>query len=431
MKIYKQPNKQELIHLLQRPATQKSAKKEKLVTTILQTVKEQGDEALYQYAKEFDKVDLKSLIVDANEVELAVKQVSADLKNAINLAYKNIYKFHKAQVIDTSRIETTSGVFCWRKQVAIDKVGLYIPGGSAPLFSTVLMLGIPAQIAGCKTVILCTPPDKNGDIAPEILYTAQLLGINSIFKVGGAQAIAAMAFGTESIPQVYKIFGPGNSYVTLAKTLVQKEGIAIDMPAGPSELMVVCDDTSQANFIAADLLSQAEHGPDSQVILVSTDVKIAQKVEKEVVKQLAVLPRKEIAAGALENSKFLIVSTKEEALKIIDQYAPEHLILCGKDTNFYAANLSNAGSVFLGDYAPESAGDYASGTNHTLPTNGYAKVSGGVSLDAFVKNITFQKMSKIGLKNIGKSIELMAEAEGLQAHKNAVSIRLKSIENDI
>ncbi|MFK5889820.1 MAG: histidinol dehydrogenase [Flavobacteriaceae bacterium] len=431
MQIYNTSNSIDLEKLLSRPKSQQSAEKEKLVATILQTVKEQGDTALYQYAKDFDKATLKSLIVGTSEIDLAVKQVSVNLKKAINQAYKNIFKFHKAQEIDTSRIETTSGVFCWRKQVAIDKVGLYIPGGSAPLFSTVLMLGIPAQIAGCKEVILCTPPDKKGTIAPEILYTAQLLGINTIYKVGGAQAIAAMAFGTESIPQVYKIFGPGNSYVTLAKTLVQKEGIAIDMPAGPSELMVVCDDTSQANFIAADLLSQAEHGPDSQVILVSTDAKITQKVEKEVGIQLKVLPRKPIAAQALENSKIIIVSTKEEALSIVDKYAPEHLILCGQDSNFYAANLSNAGSVFLGDYAPESAGDYASGTNHTLPTNGYARVSGGVSLEAFTKQITFQKISKNGLKNIGKTVEIMAEAEGLQAHKNAVSIRLKSIENDI
>jgi len=431
MQIYNTSNNKELEKLLQRPKSQQSVEKEQLVTTILQTVKKKGDKALFKYAKEFDKVTLKSLIVLESEIEAAIKQVSTDLKKAIKLAYKNIYKFHKAQVIETSRIETTTGVFCWRKQVGIDKVGLYIPGGSAPLFSTVLMLGIPAQIAGCKKVILCTPPDKNGNIAPEILYTAQLLGINTIFKVGGAQAIAAMAFGTENVPQVYKIFGPGNSYVTLAKTLVQKEGIAIDMPAGPSELMVVCDATANSTFIAADLLSQAEHGPDSQVILVATDIKIAQSVENKVAKQLAVLPRKEIASLALENSKILIVSSKEEALKIIDLYAPEHLILCGIDTTFYAANLSNAGSVFLGDYTPESAGDYASGTNHTLPTNGYARVSGGVSLDAFVKNITFQKISKRGIKNIGKSIEVMAAAEGLQAHKNAVSIRLKSIDNDI
>jgi len=431
MKIYSQPDNKTLKVLLQRPVNQQSAEKEKLVATILQTVKEQGDTALYQYAKDFDKVSLKSLIVETSEIEAAVKQVPNNLKMAINQAYKNIFKFHKAQVIDTSRIETTTGVFCWRKQVAIDKVGLYIPGGSAPLFSTVLMLGIPAQIAGCKEVVLCTPPDKKGAIAPEILYTAQLLGINTIYKVGGAQAIAAMAFGTETIPQVYKIFGPGNSYVTLAKTLVQKEGIAIDMPAGPSELMVVCDGTANPEFMAADLLSQAEHGPDSQVILVCTDVLMAKKVEKEVDTQLKVLPRKAIVAQALENSKIIIVSTKEAALNIIDQYAPEHLILCGQDTNFYAANLSNAGSVFLGDYTPESAGDYASGTNHTLPTNGYAKVSGGVSLEAFTKQITFQKISKNGLRNIGNTIEIMAEFEGLQAHKNAVSIRLKSIENDI
>jgi histidinol dehydrogenase len=431
MKIYRQPDNKTLEALLQRPVSQQSAEKEKLVATILQTVKDKGDKALYQYAKDFDKVTLKSLIVETSEMEAAVKQVPDNLKMAINQAYKNIFKFHKAQEIDTSRIETTTGVFCWRKQVAIDKVGLYIPGGSAPLFSTVLMLGIPAQIAGCKEVVLCTPPDKKGTIAPEILYTAKLLGINTIYKVGGAQAIAAMAYGTATVPQVYKIFGPGNSYVTLAKTLVQKEGVAIDMPAGPSELMVVCDATANPAFVAADLLSQAEHGPDSQVILVCTDAFMAEKVKKEVAAQLKVLPRKTMAAQALKNSKIIIVSTKKQALEIINSYAPEHLILCGKDTGFYTVNVVNAGSVFIGDYAPESAGDYASGTNHTLPTNGYAKVSGGVSLEAFVKNITFQKMSKRGLKNIGKSIEIMAAAEGLQAHKNAVSIRLKSIENDI
>ncbi len=431
MKIYTQPDDKALKVLLNRPQSQLTVEKELQVANILKTVKANGDKALFQYAETFDKVKLASLVVRKSNIETAVKCVPEALKRAINVAYKNIYKFHKAQVLDTARIETTTGVFCWRKQVAIDKVGLYIPGGTAPLFSTVLMLGIPAQIAGCKEIVLCTPPNNEGNIAPEILYVANLLAIDKIYKVGGAQAIAAMAYGTETVLQVYKIFGPGNSYVTLAKTLVQKEGVAIDMPAGPSELMVVCDAAANPDFVAADLLSQAEHGHDSQVILVTTDALMAEKVKKEVEVQLKVLPRKTIATQALENSKIIIVSTKEEALIIIDTYAPEHLILCGEDTNFYATNLSNAGSVFLGDYSPESAGDYASGTNHTLPTNGYAKVSGGVSLEAFVKNITFQKMSKMGLKNIGKSIEIMAAAEGLQAHKNAVSIRLKSIENDI
>lgn len=431
MKIYKLPNTQVLETLLRRPESQNTAEKEALVATILKTVKAKGDAALYQYTKAFDKVDLTSLLVEKSEIEAAVLQIPYDLKQAINHAYQNIYKFHKAQEIAPIRIETARGVFCWRKQVAIDKVGLYIPGGSAPLFSTVLMLGIPAQIAGCKTVILCTPPDKNGTIAPEILYTANLLGIDKIFKVGGAQAIAAMAFGTESIPQVYKIFGPGNSFVALAKTLVQKEGVAIDMLAGPSELMVVCDAHANAAFVAADLLSQAEHGADSQVLLVCTDLDFVSAVVTEIKKQLAVLPRQAIAVQALENSKMIYVKTKIEALNIIDQYAPEHLILCGKDALYYAENVSNAGSVFLGDYSCESAGDYASGTNHTLPTNGFARVSGGVALESFVKQISFQKISAKGIQNIGKTIEVMAAAEGLEAHKNAVSIRLKTIKNEL
>lgn len=431
MKIYKQPNNKVLKKLLQRPESQNVAEKEALVADILKQVKTNGDAALYQFEKAFDKVDLTSLIVEVYEIEVAVTKIPNSLKQAIDQAYQNIYKFHKAQEILPTRVETAAGVFCWRKQVAIDKVGLYIPGGSAPLFSTVLMLGIPAQIAGCKTVILCTPPDKNGNIAPEILYTANLLGIVKIFKVGGAQAIAAMAFGTESISKVYKIFGPGNSYVTLAKVLVQKAGVAIDMPAGPSELMVVCDDSAQAAFVASDLLSQAEHGPDSQVLLVSTDFNFLSKIAAEINKQLAVLPRQAIAAQALQNSKMIFVNNRNKALKIINDYAPEHLILCGNDESFYADNVQNAGSIFLGAYAPESAGDYASGTNHTLPTNGYAKVSGGVALESFVKQISFQKLSATGLQNIGKTVEIMAEAEGLEAHKNAVSIRLKTIKNEL
>lgn len=431
MKIYKQPNNEVLQKLLQRPESQNTTEKETLVADILKQVKTDGDAALYQFAKAFDKVDLTSLIVEDYEIKLAIDKIPKNLKQAINQAYQNIYKFHKAQEIMPIRVETVPGVFCWRKQVAIDKVGLYIPGGSAPLFSTVLMLGIPAQIAGCKTVILCTPPDKNGMIAPEILYTANLLGIDKIFKVGGAQAIAAMAFGTESIPQVYKIFGPGNSYVTLAKTSVQKAGVAIDMPAGPSELMVVCDNSANASFVAADLLSQAEHGPDSQVLLVCTDFDFLSEVTTEINNQLAVLPRQAIATQALKNSKMIFVNDKTEALNVIDQYAPEHLILCGKDELYYAEKVQNAGSVFLGNYAPESAGDYASGTNHTLPTNGYAKVSGGVALESFVKQISFQKLTAKGIQNIGRTIEVMATAEGLEAHKNAVSIRLKNIKNEL
>jgi len=427
MQIFNEPNIAELELLLQRPKSQQSAEKELQVATILKTVKAQGDSALYQYAEAFDQVELTSLMVTKAEIEYAINQISAPLKQAINKAYQNIYKFHKAQEVVSTRVETTRGVFCWRKQVAIEKIGLYIPGGSAPLFSTVLMLGIPAQIAGCKTVILCTPPNKNGLIAPEILYTAQLLGISNIFKVGGAQAIAAMAFGTESIPKVYKIFGPGNSYVTLAKTLVQKEGIAIDMPAGPSELMVVCDKSANAAFVASDLLSQAEHGTDSQVILVATDSDFLKMVACEIKIQLPKLSRIAIAEQSLQNSKMIAVKDKKEALKIINQYAPEHLIICGKDSLYYADNVRNAGSVFIGDYSPESAGDYASGTNHTLPTNGYARVSGGVALEAFVKQISFQKLSAKGLQNIGNTIEIMAQAEGLDAHKNAVTIRLKSL----
>lgn len=431
MQIFNQPNIAELEQLLQRPKSQQSAEKELQVATILNTVKAQGDSALYQYAKAFDQVELTYLMVTKAEIEFAVNQISEPLKQAINKAYQNIYKFHKAQEVVSARVETTRGVFCWRKQVAIEKIGLYIPGGSAPLFSTVLMLGIPAQIAGCKTVILCTPPNKNGLIAPEILYTAQLLGISTIFKVGGVQAIAAMAFGTESIPKVYKIFGPGNSYVTLAKTLVQKEGIAIDMPAGPSELMVVCDKSANAAFVASDLLSQAEHGADSQVILVATDSEFLKLVACEIKIQLPKLSRKAIAEQSLQNSKMIAVKDKKEALKIINKYAPEHLIICGKDSLYYTDKVRNAGSVFIGDYSPESAGDYASGTNHTLPTNGYARVSGGVALEAFVKQISFQKLSAKGLQNIGNTIEIMAQAEGLDAHKNAVTIRLKSFKNEL
>ncbi|MCF6212830.1 MAG: histidinol dehydrogenase [Flavobacteriaceae bacterium] len=431
MNIYKNPDNGILKKLLERPKSHNTFEKEQLVGTILQAVKTQGDAALYQYAKDFDKVTLKSFLVGKNEIKAAVGQVSNSLKRAIKQAYKNIDKFHKAQKVELAQVETTTGVFCWRKQVAINKVGLYIPGGSAPLFSTVLMLGIPAKIAGCKNIILCTPPNNLGEIPPEILYTANLLGIDKIFKVGGAQAIAAMAFGTESIPQVYKIFGPGNSYVTLAKTLVQKEGIAIDMPAGPSELMVMCDATANSAFVASDLLSQAEHGIDSQVILLCTDCDFIKDVQLQLTTQLEQLPRKTIAQKALENSKLIYVDSKEIAIKIANYYAPEHLIVCGNDVQFYVDNIQNAGSVFIGDYSPESAGDYASGTNHTLPTSGYARVSGGVFLEAFVKNITFQKISKIGLKNLGKTIEIMAEAEGLQAHKNAISIRLKFLKNDI
>jgi len=354
--------------------------------------------------------------------------VSVELKKAINIAKSNIEKFHKAQKTENVIVETTAGVQCWQEKRPITNVGLYIPGGTAPLFSTVLMLAIPASIAGCKEIVLCSPPDINGNINPAILYAAKLCGVTKIYKVGGIQAIAGMTFGTETIPKVSKIFGPGNQFVTVAKQLSTKFGVAIDMPAGPSELLVFADDSANAAFIASDLLSQAEHGIDSQVILVSTSKEILEFVISEIQDQLIELPRKEIAKQAISNSKLIYVENKETALELINKYAPEHFIICTKEDEYFIENIENAGSVFIGNYTPESAGDYASGTNHTLPTNGFSKAYSGVNLDSFLKSITFQKISKEGLRNIGKSIEIMAEAEGLQAHKNAVSIRLKSLE---
>jgi histidinol dehydrogenase len=354
--------------------------------------------------------------------------VSKELKSAINIAKSNIEKFHQAQKTERVEVETTNGVFCWQEKRPIERVGLYIPGGTAPLFSTVLMLVVPARIAGCKEIVLCTPPNKEGKIANEILYVAKLCGVNKIFKVGGIQAIAGLTFGTESIPQVYKIFGPGNQFVTVAKQLATKFGVAIDMPAGPSELLVVADDTANASYVASDLLSQAEHGSDSQVILVSTSKNLINKVQSEIAKQLKDLPRKEIAEKAISNSKLIYMESDSNAMDLINDYGPEHFIICTKNEDYYIENLINAGSVFIGNYTPESAGDYASGTNHTLPTNGFSKAYSGVNLDSFSKSITFQKISKVGLKNIGNTIELMAEAEGLRAHKNAVSIRLKDLD---
>jgi histidinol dehydrogenase len=368
---------------------------------------------------------LDDILVSKEEVETALKQVSEDLKQAIDTAYFNIFKFHQHQQQKPEIIETTAGVQCWRKSVGIEKVGLYIPGGSAPLFSTVLMLAIPAVIAGCKEIIICTPPNKDGNIHPVILYVANLMGLHKIYKVGGAQAIAAMAYGTETIQQVYKIFGPGNQYVTAAKQLINKDGIAIDMPAGPSEVLVIGDDEARPDFIAADLLSQAEHGADSQVIFVTTDEAYLNLVHFAIDQQLQGLPRKEIAQKALANSKLILVKDLSEAIALSNFYAPEHLILQTKNAEELAEDVTNAGSVFIGHYSPESAGDYASGTNHTLPTNGFAKAYSGVSLDSFVKKITFQKISKEGLQNLGNTIEIMAEHEELMAHKNAVSIRLK------
>ncbi|MES1218824.1 MAG: histidinol dehydrogenase [Bacteroidota bacterium] len=423
MQIYKYPEKESWGDLLKRPAID-SLSLEKKVRKILDTVKKKGDKAVKKYSKEFDGVAVKKLLVSEKEIKEAEKLINPALKEAIAVAKNNIEKFHAAQLQPVEIIETMPGVKCWRKNVAIEKVGLYIPGGTAPLFSTILMLGIPAKIAGCKEIILCSPPDKEGKLNPAILYAASLVGVTKIFKAGGVQAIGAMAFGTETIPQVYKIFGPGNQYVTCAKQLVQQSGIAIDMPAGPSEVAVYADETANAAYVAADLLSQAEHGADSQVLLVSSQLSIVKKVKEEVARQLDKLPRKELAEKALENSKIILVNTDDEAIELLNEYAPEHLILSCKDADALADKVINAGSVFIGNYSPESVGDYASGTNHTLPTNGHAKTYSGVSIDSFVKKITYQKLSEEGLKNIGHSVIAMAEAEGLEAHAEAVRVRL-------
>ena len=428
MKTIKYPSRKNWAELLKRPAFD-VASLEATVSSVLAEVKQNGDAAVRKYTLQFDKVEIGNLVVTQEEFDSAEKNISEELKNAIQLAKSNIEKFHIAQKEEVEIIETVKGVKCWRKSVGIEKVGLYIPGGSAPLFSTILMLGVPAKIAQCNEIVLCTPPDKNGNINPAILHTAKLIGIEKVYKIGGVQAIAAMAYGTETVPKVYKIFGPGNQYVTCAKQLINKEGSAIDMPAGPSEVAVLADETCVPEFVAADLLSQAEHGTDSQVILVSDSGSVIEKVQNEILKQLELLPRKEIALKALENSKAFLVKNKNEAIDLLNEYAPEHLIIACKDDEQLAGKVINAGSVFLGNYSCESAGDYASGTNHTLPTNGYAKAYSGVSLDSFVKKITFQKLSKEGIQDIGNAIELMAEAEGLDAHKNAVTIRLKSIDS--
>jgi len=424
MQLIKFPERNSRTEILTRPTIDNSSL-EKTVSEILLEVKTNGDAAVRKYSKKFDGIELSDLLVREKEFSEAAKSISAELKLGIDLAKSNIEKFHLSQKEEVKIIETTKGVQCWRKSIAIEKVGLYIPGGTAPLFSTILMLGIPAKIVGCKEIVLCTPPNKDGKINPVILFAAQLIGISKIFKIGGAQAVAAMSYGTESVLKVHKIFGPGNQYVTCAKQLVNKEGIAIDMPAGPSEVAILADDSCIPEFVAADLLSQAEHGTDSQVILVSDNEQVIVKVQKEIETQLEKLPRKEIAKQALKNSKAILVKTKNEAIELLNEYAPEHLIIVCKDEESTAEKIINAGSVFLGNYSCESAGDYASGTNHTLPTNGYAKAYSGVSLDSFVKKITFQKLSQQGLQNIGSAIELMAEAEGLQAHKNAVTIRIK------
>ncbi|GAB3813771.1 histidinol dehydrogenase [Pontibacter rugosus] len=410
------PAKDTWAELVKRP-TKNLEELEPGIQATFDLVKEQGDDALLQLAEKFDGVQLQSLLVTEQEIAAAELKVPQELKEAILQAYSNIQLFHTQQAEPVKQVETMLGVTCWRKSIPIEKVGLYIPGGTAPLFSTLLMLGVPARIAGCKELVLCTPPSKDGNIHPAILYTASLLGVTRIIKAGGAQAIAAMAFGTESVPAVYKIFGPGNQYVTVAKQLVSKAGVAIDLPAGPSEVLVMADETANPAFVAADLLSQAEHGADSQVVLLTTSENVLQKVEQELQAQLEVLPRKEFAAKALSNSLGVVLQSLDEMLDFSNLYAPEHLILSVSNFEEFLDGITNAGSVFLGHFTPEAAGDYASGTNHTLPTNGYARAYSGVSLDSFVKKVTFQYITREGLQNIGKTIETMAEAEGLKLTK--------------
>ena len=424
IKVIKYPTKEDWREIVKRPVFE-NVSLEKTVKKILDKVKEKGDKAVRKYAKDFDGVKLKKLAVVEKEIKAAENLLSGELKEAIKQARSNIEKFHRSQLEDVRVIETMPGINCWRRSVGIERVGIYIPGGTAPLFSTVLMLAIPAGIAGCKEIILCTPPSKDGSVDAAILYTANLCGVTKIFKVGGVQAIAAMAYGTESIPKVFKIFGPGNQYVTTAKQLIQKDGIAIDMPAGPSEVLVIADETADPEFVAADLLSQAEHGADSQVILLTTSIQVVEKVQQCVNEQLKVLPRKEITGKALANSKIVLLNSIEDAIDLSNLYAPEHLILACQQAEELTGKLISAGSVFIGNYSPESVGDYASGTNHTLPTNGYAAMYSGVSTDSFVKKITFQKLTKEGLENIGTTVMQMAAGEGLDAHKNAVAIRLK------
>lgn len=423
MQIIRYPEKKDWIALLKRPVYDVSDL-EKKVAKILGNVRKKGDKSLFKYTRKFDGVVLESLQVSPDELNEAVEQIPVELKKAIELAAANIENFHRFQVQSPEWIVTMPGIMCSRKALPIEKVGLYIPGGTAPLFSTILMLGIPAKLAKCREVILCSPPGSDGKLHPAILFAAQHVGISRIYKLGGVQAIGAMAYGTETIPNVFKIFGPGNQFVTYAKQMVQRDGIAIDLPAGPSEVAIFADSDADPSFVAADLLSQAEHGSDSQVLLVSDDELCVENVQYEIQKQLTELPRKDIAIKALANSKTMLVKDRDEAMDILNEYAPEHLILACNNADEMAEKVTNAGSVFIGHYSPESVGDYASGTNHTLPTNGYAKAYSGVSVDSFVKKITYQKLSKEGLQQIGKAVEVMAEAEGLHAHKNAVTIRM-------
>jgi histidinol dehydrogenase len=429
MKVIKYPERKDWADLVKRPAIDEKSIR-KIVKPIIKKVRQKGDKALRRFTYEYDNVELDQILFTPSELEEAKDLIKPELKEAIHIATENIEKFHTAQRENTLEIETSAGVICRRKSIPIEKVGLYVPGGSAPLFSTILMLGIPARIAGCKQVVMCTPCNRNGEIPPVILYSAKLVGIEIIARVGGAQAIAAMAFGTKSVPGVDKIFGPGNQFVTAAKQIVSQQGTAIDMPAGPSELAVIADDTAVPEFVAADLLSQAEHGIDSQVLLITTSEKMLDKVKKNLIEQRAELPRKHIVQKSLENARLILVKNIEEAMELSNSYAPEHLILAVDNEEIAAESVVNAGSVFLGNYSPESAGDYASGTNHTLPTYGYARAYSGVSLESFMKKITYQKLTEAGLSDLGPTIMSMASAEKLEAHKKAVSIRLKHIQEN-
>jgi histidinol dehydrogenase len=426
MRTYNNPDRKDWPSLCKRPSLELEFL-DSTVRNILNRVKTSGDDALREFALRYDKVKLDSLEVTKEEIENASATISKELKTAIDTAANNIRKFHESQRRDFQKVETTKGVTCWRKALPIDRAGIYIPGGTAPLFSTVLMLAIPASIAGCREVILCSPPDASGSISPAIVYTAFKAGVNRMFKVGGAQAIGAMAYGTQTIPSVNKIFGPGNQYVTKAKQIVNEDGLAIDMPAGPSEVLVIADTKSNAAYVAADLLSQAEHGRDSQVVLLAFSEETVTKVNKEIDAQIATLPRKEIAKDALNNSLAIVMKSEEEAMDFVNEYAPEHLIINTENAEQLAGSVRNAGSVFIGEWSPESVGDYASGTNHTLPTNGFAKAYSGVSLESFQKYITFQALTRDGLANLGPAVEVMAEAEDLIAHKRSISVRLKDL----
>ncbi|HWI92615.1 MAG TPA: histidinol dehydrogenase [Flavisolibacter sp.] len=424
MEIILKPERRDWRQLLQRPYVDNRSVMDS-VQQILNAVNQHGDEAVRSFTKKFDGVELANFLVSEDEIKQACDNLSSELKKAITQAQLNIEKFHRTQLSRADIIETMPGVQCWRKNVGIEKVGLYVPGGTAPLFSTVLMLAIPAKLAGCKEIILCTPCNKDGKVHPAVLFSAQLVGVDKVYKVGGAQAIAAMAYGTETITPVYKIFGPGNQYVTVAKQLIQMQGISIDMPAGPSEVCVMADETANASYVAADLLSQAEHGADSQVLLVSNDPEVVDKIQVELKKQLDQLPRKDIAEKALNNSKSIVISNIDEAIDLVNEYAAEHLIISWAGADGIAERITNAGSVFIGNHSPESVGDYASGTNHTLPTNGFARMYSGVSIDSYVKKITYQKLSQEGLNGIANTVIIMAEAEGLDAHANAVKVRMK------